>query len=547
MQHSRLFLVATLLAFGCPLLVGCSQSAGRMATGTFAERVAQYAPVRLTADLSGLSASERAMIPHLRAAAEEMDRIFWIEAYGDRHALITKITDPDARRLAEINYGPWDRLGDLKPFIDGVGEKPAGSTYYPTDMTKEEFEKHLAANPADAAAFKSEYTVIRRDAAGRLVAEPFHVAFAEPTRRAVEHLRKAAALAEDPGLKRYLELRATALETSDFRESDMAWLDMKENGVDLVIGPIETYEDKLFGYKAAHEAYVLVKDKAWSARLARYAALLPDLQRGLPVPDAYKTETPGSASDLNAYDALYYAGDCNAGSKTIAINLPNDEQVQLAKGTRRLQIKNAMRAKYDHILVPIADQLVAAEQRKHITFDAFFGNVMFHEVAHGLGIKNTINGRGTVRDALKELAGPIEEAKADVLGLHLIGELFRRGELTQGSLDDHYVTYLAGLFRSVRFGAASAHGRANMLQFNFYREAGAFVRDPASGTYRVVPDKMGQAVAELAKRILVLQGDGDAASVEKWMRDRGVIEGQLAGDLARIARAKVPVDIVFEQ
>jgi hypothetical protein len=326
----------------------------------------------------------------------------------------------------------------------------------------------------------------------------------------------------------------------------MAWLDMKNNRIDLVIGPIETYEDRLFGYKAAYEAYVLVKDMEWSGRLARYAAMLPDLQRGLPVPAAYKAEEAGSDSDLNAYDVVYYAGDCNAGSKTIAINLPNDEEVQLAKGTRRLQLKNAMRAKYEKILVPIADELIAADQRRHVTFDAFFADTMFHEVAHGLGIKNTINARGTVREALKDLAGALEEGKADVLGLYMITRLHERGELT-GSLEDYYVTFLAGIFRSVRFGAASAHGQANMVRFNYFAGNGAFNRDAATGRYRVDMTKMRAAVDGLSALILRLQGDGDYTGVGRLNAEQGSIGTTLRADLDRLAARDIPVDVVFEQ
>jgi hypothetical protein len=320
---------------------------------------------------------------------------------------------------------------------------------------------------------------------------------------------------------------------------------MKDNRLDLVIGPIETYEDKLFGYKAAFEGYVPVKDLERSRRLAKCAAMLPALQRGLPVADAYKAETPGTDSDLNAYDVVYYAGDCNAGSKTIAINLPNDEQVQLEKGLRRLQLKNAMRAKFDAIMVPIAGELIAPEQRRHVTFDAFFADTMFHEVAHGLGIKNTVNGKGTVRDALKELGSGIEEGKADVLGLYMIMKLNGQGELG-GSLEDYYVTFLAGIFRSVRFGAASAHGAANMVRFNFFADRGAFLRD-ASGHYRVDMPKMRRAVDELSGVLLKLLGDGDYAGVEALVRELGVIRPQLQSDLDRLSRGAIPVDVVFKQ
>jgi hypothetical protein len=262
------------------------------------------------------------------------------------------------------------------------------------------------------------------------------------------------------------------------------------------------------------------------------------------VPAEYKKETPGTDSDLNAYDVLFYAGDCNAGSKTIAINLPNDETVQLEKGTRRLQLKNAMRAKFDQILTPIADRLIAADQRPHVKFDAFFANVMFHEVAHGLGIKKTLAGNGTVRNALRDLFGAVEEAKADVLGLYMIGALIDRGELTDAERMDFYVTYLAGIFRSVRFGAATAHGRANLTQFEFLRERGAFERDQA-GRYRVVPDRMRTALDALSEKILRLQGDGDYAGTGAFLPKS--MDPSLRSDLAGLATADIPTDVVFRQ
>ena len=342
-------------------------------------------------------------------------------------------------------------------------------------------------------------------------------------------------------------MRADALLDDDYQPSDMAWMDMKNNPVELVIGPIETYEDQLFGYRAAYESYVLVKDLEWSERLARFAQYLPDLQRGLPVPDAYKSEMPGSDADLNAYDVVYYAGHCNAGSKTIAINLPNDEQVQLSKGTRRLQLKNAMRAKYDRILAPIADELIAADQRRHVTFESFFGNTMFHEVAHGLGIKNTVTGAGTVRQAMKEHASALEEGKADILGLYMVQSLRERGEIAEGEAMDDYVTFLAGIFRSIRFGATSAHGRANMIRFNFFEQAGAFSRDEETGAYRVERAAFEQAVRDLAARILTLQGDGDYAAVDAFVNQMGYVGETLQGDLDRLASAAIPVDIEFEQ
>ncbi len=508
-------------------------------------KVAQYTSVRLDPDLSALTDAERRMIPLLIDAADAMNEIFWAEAYGNRDSLLASVTDPVMRQYITINYGPWDRLDGNAPFLPGAGPKPEGANFYPRDMTKAEFDSAAAGPAGDS--LRSLYTLVRRDSAGRLVAVPYHVAFSGPVQAAATKLKEAAALAEAPGLRRYLELRADALLDDDYQESDLAWLDMKDNAIEVVIGPIETYEDALYGYKAAHEAFVLVKDREWSERLARYATLLPSLQRGLPVPSAYRSERPGTDSDLNAYDAVYYAGDANAGSKTIAINLPNDEEVQLRKGTRRLQLKNSMRAKFDRILVPIADMLIAEDQRSLVNFDAFFENVMFHEVAHGLGIKNTINGRGTVREALKEQAGALEEGKADVLGLYMVTALATQGELPDNRVEDNYVTFIAGIFRSIRFGASSAHGRANLARFNFFQELGAFARDSASGTYRVDPARMREAMNALSERILTLQGNGDYAGVASFMEQYGAMTPALEQDLARLAAAEIPVDIVFEQ
>lgn len=540
MQVSKFLASALLLCVSS----ACSSTSGGSSEPHVGDN---YATFELTADLSGLSASEKRMLPLLIAAAKEMDSIFWKQAYGDRDALLAGIDDPYLRRYAEINYGPWDRLNNNEPFLDGVEAKPMGSGFYPKGTTKEEFEAHLAAHPGDREAFESLYTIIRRDAQGGLIAVPYSEAFPEETQRAAALLDQAAILAKDAGLRTYLQLRAEALRTDQYRASDMAWLDMRSNGLDVVIGPIENYEDSLYGRKAAHEGYVLIKDKAWSKRLSHYAQFLPMLQASLPVPQKYKAEVPGTDTDLNAYDVVYYAGDCNAGSKTIAINLPNDESVQLAKGSRRLQLKNTMRAKFDVVLIPIADLLIAEDQRSHVTFDAFFGNTMFHEVAHGLGIKNTLDGKGTVRESLVEHASALEEGKADILGLYMVTQLFAKGEIAEGTLMDNYVTFLAGIFRSVRFGASSAHGRANMIRFNFFEEMGAFSYDTASGRYSVVPERMEAAVAALSAKILTVQGDGDYAEATSMVQRLGVINAALQADLDRLDSAGIPVDIVFEQ
>lgn len=543
MKNLFLILVLSVLSFSCKDSKASdnlqADEHGETSLITMQKNLSKYVSVKLTADLSQLTEKEREMLPILIQAADKMNDLFWYQSYGNKTVLLNSMTDEDSKSFVKINYGPWDRLNGNVSFIEGISDKPKGANFYPADMTKEEFETAEIENKS------SIYNFVRRDDNGNLYSIPYHKQLEKELAEVSKLLLKASKLAEDEGLKTYLELRAQALLDDNYQPSDLAWMDMKTNTLDIVIGPIETYEDQLFGNKAAYEGYVLIKDKAWSERLAHFSAYLPELQKDLPVDDAYKTETPGTDSDLNAYDVVFYAGDCNAGSKTIAINLPNDEEVQLQKGTRRLQLKNAMKAKFDKILVPIADVLIEESQRKHITFDAFFANTMFHEVAHGLGIKNTINGKGTVRQALKEHASALEEGKADVLGLYMIQQLTNKGELTE-DIKDNMVTFMTGIFRSVRFGASSAHGKANMIRFNFFKEKGAFSRNE-DGIYKVNFEQMEVAMKDLSNLILTLQGNGDYDGVTKLVAEKGIISDELQADLDRLSSANIPVDVVFEQ
>lgn len=505
------------------------------------DRLAIYAPVELNADLSHLSDRQKQMVARLIDASDIMNGLFWQQAWGDKDALLAKIDNAEVKQFVQRNYGPWDRLADNKSFIEGIGPKPAGSNLYPADITKEELEQSDLEDKAGL------YSMVRRDENGQLITIPYSEFFAEELKAVSGILLEAAELADNQEFANYLKLRSEALLSNQYQESDMAWMDMKTNPVELVIGPIETYEDQLFGYRAAFEGYVLIKDLEWSKKLSKFASFLPELQKALPVPAPYKAEMPGSNADLNAYDVVYYAGDSNAGSKTIAINLPNDEQVQLEKGTRRLQLKNAMRAKFDKILLPISEKLIAEDQRKYITFEAFFANTMFHEVAHGLGIKNTINDSGTVRQALKETASSLEEGKADILGLYMITKLFEKGEITDGELMDNYVTFMTSIFRSIRFGASSAHGKANMVRFNYFSEMGAFSRDAESGLYRINAEKMQDAMNSLTEKLLKIQGDGDYAGAKDLLDSHGKISENLQADLNKLTQANIPVDVSFIQ
>lgn len=503
-------------------------------------KVDDYAEVDLTADLSQLSANQKTLLALLFQVAGIMDDIYWKQVFQDRDAALASMLDENVSRCFKINYGPWERLNGNLPYLPGYGAKPAGSGFYPADMTMEEFESLRDPNK------KNLYTLIVRDQDGALQVVPYHEAYAEQVQQAADLLGQASDLAENRGFKKYLKLRADALLTDNYLASDMAWMDMKDNDIDFVVGPIENYEDALFNYKAANESLILIRDRAWSNRLANISSALPRMQKELPVPDEYKQEIPGGRSDLGVYDVILYAGDCNAGGKTIAINLPNNERVQAAKGSRNLQFKNAIRSKFEKVLVPMSNVLIAEDQRDHVTFDAFFENTMYHEMAHELGLKRTINGTGTVRMALKEQYSALEEGKADILSLFMVTRMYEDGKLSEHDLMDNYVTFMACTFRRIRYGTASPHGIANMIRFYYFQELGAFSRD-LNGTYSVRFEEMKHAMNELANLIITTQGDGDYDLARRLVEEKGFIREELQSDLDRLEELNIPVDIVFNQ
>lgn len=503
-------------------------------------KVEEYAQVELKSDLvNNLNDKEKELVKIFFQVGEITDDLFWQQTFGDKSQFDT-ITDNYAKEFAMIHYGAWDRLDNNKPFLAGYGEKPAVCNYYPHDITAEEFDAFEDANK------NSWYTVIRRNEDGSLKSVWYHEAYAEEIGRICALLEKAVTLAEDPGLKNYLEKRIEAFKTDDYLESDLAWMDMKDSKIDFVTGPIESYDDKFQETKASYESFILLKDEARSKDLAKFVAMLPALQKELPCAPEYKTFVPGTSSDLNVYDAVYYAGDCNAGSKTIAINLPNDERVHALKGTRRLQLRNSMKAKFDKILMPIGQLIVTPEQQKYLNFDAFFWNVTFHEVAHGLGVKQTINTNESVDAVMGTEKTSWEEAKADILGLFMVTKLIEMGEITNITAEDAIATYIAGILRSVRFGAASSHGKANMMCFNYMEKAGAFSRD-TKGQYVIDFGKAKEAMNGWAALILQTQGDGNVEFATKYRAENGGITPALQADLDKINGAGIPRDITFIQ
>jgi len=572
------------------------------------DRLDSYKKVRLTTDTNKLSESEKKCLYHLIKAAEQADLIFWQQAYMEKDQALKKVKDSVLRSFLEINYGPWDRLNNNQPFVQGIGEKPKGANFYPED-----FDPSVVGE-MEAVRILNPYTVVNRvfqvsegnpppmpenndPNSGQMpkMMEMFPLnstthsnTFAEIEnysqhyQKNLGELQKQMELAakaiegEDQKLAEYLRMRGMALLGDQLIESDIAWLQLDAH-LDIIIGPIENYEDKLTGQKTAFEAYVLVRDKEWGEKLKQYLVWLPKLQAELPVEKEYKPvlgptepekdengelieepemplDIPGfpplikpkePQSQLAVFDAVYYGGDCNAGSKTIAVNLPNDEVIQQYWGTRRSQLKNTMKAKFDEIVMPISKEIIHKSQRKNIHFDAFFNNVMFHEVAHGLGVKNLVKDPNkTVREALGPDYSAIEECKADVLGLYMVTSLNEAGVL-QGNIDDFYITFVASVYRSVRFGASSAHGRANMITFNTLMNSGCLERTK-KGLIVKVPE-MKIAIRNLAAELLHLQGDGNLEGVKKMLAERGGIDESLKTELNQIQKNKIPVDIVFEQ
>lgn len=509
------------------------------ATDKIQKKVDSYAVFQIGSPyIEEISDYGKEVLNLFRLAADEVDNIYWQQTFGDKNQIMS-MPEGSLKDFALLNYGPWDRLDDNAPFIEGSGEKPAGACFYPADMTAEEFD---ALDDADK---MSPYTLIVRGEDGKLKTEWYHDAYKESVDKIAGYLESAAAVTVKESVSKYLRSRAEALRTDNYRESDLAWMDMKDSKMDLVIGPIENYEDGLYGTKTSYECYILLKDLKRTEELTRYVSMLPGLQKSLPCPEEYKTFVPGTESDMFVYDAIYYAGAANAGGKTIAINLPNDHEVQAIKGTRRLQLNNVIKAKFNKIVYPIGTILFEPDQQKYLSADAFFWDVTFHEVAHGLGVKETVNGLGSVKEALGNEHSTWEEAKADILGLYMVCELIDKGEIPVISKESAIVTYIASLVRSVRFGAADAHGRANMMCYNYLKDNGAFCRNK-DGQYHVDFDKAAEAIASWSSLILTTQATGNYMFAKEYDANHAVVPEALSADIANVNHSGIPVDIRFE-
>ncbi|HVF59719.1 MAG TPA: hypothetical protein VNJ70_07925 [Thermoanaerobaculia bacterium] len=509
------------------------------------QRLAKLTTVRLEADLSALSPADRRVLDLLVEASRAMDEIFLRQVWAGNSELRQRLAEARgpraqaARDYFAINFGPWDRLAEMAPFI-GSTPHPDGAGYYPVDMTKEEFERWVAQHPEEREAFISTTTVIRREG-DRLVAVPYAREYAAWLEPAARLLRQAAEATDNASLKRFLTLRADAFASDDYYASDMAWMDL-DAPVEVTIGPYETYEDSLFGYKAAYESFVTVALPAESAALVRYKERLPWLEGNLPLPEEHMNRTRGSESPIRVADEVFTAGDTRAGVQTIAFNLPNDERVREATGSKKVLLRNIMRAKYDRILVPIAERVLAPEQVGDVTWDAFYNEVLHHELSHGLGPGTiTVGGRRTeVRHELKDLYDTLEEAKADVMGVYNILALIEEGEMPAALRRALEPTYVAGLFRSARFGVGEAHGQGVTAQFNYLQEKGALTVD-AQGRYRAVSEKFPAAVRDLLRDMLLLQATGDYAGTQRFLERYGKATPELLAAVGRLG--DVPVDV----
>jgi len=501
------------------MILGCETQNDEMQepeeTVMLKEKIERFAPTELKYDSSILDERQKMVVEKLYHAAKVMDELFLEQVYSRNQEIKDGLMNQDTEEaklqleLFKIMFGPFDRLDHDAPFI-GTEEKPLGANFYPDDMTKEEFENYIKNNPDDEKAFTSEFTVIRR-VDGELVAISYNEYWKDKLTEASKLLKEAAGYADNMTLKTYLNSRADAFLSNDYYQSDMDWMDLKDHAIEVVIGPYEVYEDGMFNYKAAFECFLTLKDPEESKKLDVFKSYLRDMEIHLPIPDEHKNFNRGSESPLAVVNEIFTAGDTKAGVQTLAFNLPNDERVRQAKGSKKVMLKNVQEAKYDQILIPIAEIVLDSDQLQFVTFDAFFNHTLMHEMSHGIGpgfIK--IDGRDTeVKKELKETYSTMEECKADILGMYNNIFMIDKGVFPETFANETWVTFLAGTFRSVRFGINEAHGGGNAIIYNYLLEKGAYQYDEQTQKVKVNFEKIGPVLEELANVVLMIQAKGD--------------------------------------
>ena len=502
-----------------------------------AERLLEnYAEVSIPApDLSGITDNGKEVLNLYRFAADQADAIYWEQSFGSKD-FFSALPDPAERDFALVNYGPWNRI-DNQPFIEGFEPKPAGARFYPEDMTDEEFQAYE--NPAK----DSPYTLVRRKGDGSLETVWYHDAYKEQVGKMADILRAAADITIKASVREYLLRMADAVLTDDYYAANRAWLDMTDSKMDLVIGPTETIDDALYGKKASYGAYVLLKNLERTASLQAVCDRLPELQASLPGDIAYRHFTPGAKSDIFSCDLLYYGGYPNAGYKVIAVNLPYDARVQEEFGSRTILFDNIIREKYNRTVFPAGMLLFEPDDQAHLDASAFYWNIVFREVAQSLGVKETVNGKGSVADALGSQALTIEKAKSNVLGAYLCMQEVAAHHVNALIMkQDVIATFLANIIRSARFGTGDATGRANLIIYNFLMDQGALERK-ASGRYDIHYDKAEQAISNLGELILYIQATGEKSGADELVNKYATVPATLKADIVNLELEKIPVDI----
>lgn len=509
----------------------------------------KYAPVRIEADSWLISKQDAAVIAELIDAADLIDEIFLRQVWTDNPKLRAELVRNDKGennillQYFDLNAGPFDRLDEHRSFLDiGLSKQPLTAGFYPPDISKNEWNSWIEKHPRSRENFESPYTLIERKGK-TLTAVPYSKKYGQWLKPAAAHLRKAARLVRNRSLKKYLLSRAKAFETNDYYESDVNWVNLKDHAVEVVIGPYEVYEDRFMGYKASFEAYIAMVDRKESKKLSRLKSMMEEFESHLPIEDKYKNTKRGMLSPIVVAQLVYSSGDARAGVQTLAFNLPNDERVREAVGSKKVMLKNVSEAKFNEILKPIAKLALMPRDAKAISFDAFFNHTLLHEISHGIG-PGTIEVKGretTVNKALKDLYSVVEEAKADTLALYNNIYLMDKGFYPAQAEHGFFATYLAGLIRSMRFGISEAHGGGNAIQFNYLFKKGALNYDSKNKRFSVDSKKMRKAIESLAHELLMIEAEGSYFNAKKFVKDYRKVPKQLEKILADLQA--VPVDI----